>query len=142
MSYINAYVKKLFGGVNTDQAARVMSGKNAQAQTENIATTTSRVMKGPQKNGHFSLHVQVAAGSAPVGTLTVWYSNLPEPDPDNDAHWVVDTTVTSIDLSVVANTFYNVGNVNAEHVRVKVTRSSGTIALWVWARVEGVDNPG
>jgi hypothetical protein len=70
----------------------------------------------------------------------VWYSNLPNPDPTVDAHWVQDTGITSIDLSVVANTFLNIGNVNAEWVRFKVTRSSGTIALYLWARVEGADN--
>jgi hypothetical protein len=65
---------------------------------------------------------------------------LPNPDLTSDADWVQDTTVTSIDLSVVANTFVNVGNVNAEHVMVKVLRTSGTISLIVWARAEGVDN--
>lgn len=140
MSYINAYVKCIFGrDLAGDQAARAMSGKTAQTQVENVAATTSRKMKGPQRNGHFSYHLSVAAGSSPVGTLTVWYSNLPDPDETNDAHWVQDTSIASVDLSVVANTFVNVGNVNAEHVRFKVTRSSGTIALYLWARVEGVE---
>jgi hypothetical protein len=62
-----------------------------------------------------------------------------DPDVTNDAHWVQDAAIASLDLSVVANTFVNIGNVNAEHVRFKVTRSSGTINLVLWVRSEGVE---
>ena len=140
MSYINAFVRCIFGRtVGPDQAARAMAGSNAQTVQEQSAVAVSRVMKGPQRNGHFSFHVSVGAGSGPTGTLTVWYSNLPNPDPDTDAHWVQDTSIVAIDLAVVANTFVNVGNVNAEHIRFKANRTAGTIALWLWARVEGVE---
>lgn len=140
MSYINSFVRCLFGRtVGADQAARANSGSNGQRVKEQVAVTTSRAMKGPQRNGHFSYHLQVGTGSSPVGTLTVWYSNLPEPDPTSDADWVQDTGIASVDLSVAANTFVNVGNVNAEHVRFKVTRTSGTLELSLWARVEGVE---
>lgn len=140
MSYINSYVKCLFGRtVGADQAARAMSGSNAQTVGENVTSTTSRSTKGPQGGDHFSYHLKVGAGSSPVGTLTVWYSNLPEPDPAVDAHWVQDTDIGSVDLSVVANTFVNVGNVYAEHVRFKVTRSSGTLNVLLWVRAEGVE---
>lgn len=140
MSYIGSYVRMLFGGaIGDDQNARSSAGSKHQNIGENIAVTTSRLFHGPQVNGHYSLHVKVAAGAAPVGTLTVWYSNLPNPDPTADADWVLDASVTSIDMAVVANTFVNVGNVNAQHVRLKVTRASGTINLIVWVRAEGVD---
>jgi hypothetical protein len=141
MSYIGSYARMLFGGtVGGDQPGRASGGSAHQNISESVVATTRRSIKGPQRNGHYSLHVKNAAGSAPVGNLTVWYSNLPNPDLTSDADWVQDTTVTSIDLSVVANTFVNVGNVNAEHVMVKVLRTSGTISLIVWARAEGVDN--
>ena len=123
-----------------DPLARASSGPNAQTIKELVAATTGRRVRGPSQNGHFSYHLMVAAGTAPVGTLTIWYSNLPDPDPTNDAHWVQDTSIASVDLSVVANTFINVGNVNAEFVRFKVTRSGGTIELGLYARVEGEDN--
>ena len=141
MSYINSYVKCLFGRtVSPDQAARALAGSAAQTLGENITATTSRKTKGPQLNGHYSYHAIVGAGSSPVGTLTIWYSNLVDPDETNDAHWVQDAAIASLDLSVVANTFVNVGNVNAEHVRFKVTRTSGTINLVLWVRSEGVEN--
>ena len=140
MSYINSYVKCLFGRtIAADQAARALAGSAAQTLGENVAVTTSRKTKGSQRNGHYSYRAIVGAGSSPVGTLTIWYSNLVDPDVTNDAHWVQDAAIASLDLSVVANTFVNIGNVNAEHVRFKVTRSSGTINLVLWVRSEGVE---
>lgn len=140
MSRVGSYVRMLFGGaVGDDPIARASVGPNHQNIFENITTTTSRVTAGPQRNGHMSFHIRVNTGSSPVGTLTVWYSNLVDPDPATDGHWVQDTAIAAIDLSVVANTFLNVGNVNAQHVRLKATRTSGTIALNVFSRVEGVD---
>ena len=140
MSYINAFVKCMFGRtVGPDQAARSMSGSNAQTVGENITATTSRVTKGPQRNGNFSYHAIVGAGTLPVGTLTVWYSNLPAPDPDDDDHWVQDTSISALDLSMAGGTFVNVSVVNAEHVRFKVTVTSGTINLVLWSRTEGVE---
>lgn len=140
MSFIGSYVKMLFGGsVSDDPNARASGGKNHQNIAESVVATTSRVIAGPFTGGHFSLHIKNGAGAAPVGTLTVWYSNLPFPDPTADADWVLDASVTSVDLSVATNTFFNVGNVNAQHIRVKVTRASGTISLIVWARAEGAN---
>ena len=140
MSYINSYVKCLFGRtVGGDQAGRAMAGSAAQTLAESITATTSRVCAGSQKTGHFSYHLLVSAGAAPVGTLTVWYSNLPDPDPTVDGHWVQDASIAAVDLSIVANTFGNVGNVSAQHVRFKVTRTSGTLAVVLWVRAEGSD---
>lgn len=140
MSYINSFVKCVFGRtVGPDQAARAMSGSNGQTMKEQSAVAVSRAIKGPQRNGHFSFHYSIGAGSGPTGTLTVWYSNLPDPDPSVDAHWVQDTSIAAIDLAVVANGFVNVGNVNAEHIRFKANRTAGTVELFLWARVEGVE---
>lgn len=41
---------------------------------------------------------------------------------------------------MAANHFVNVGNVNAEHIRFKATRTAGTISLILWARSEGQEN--
>ena len=142
MSFINAFTKCIFGRtINNDPPARSMSGANAQRVRELVAGTESRVTKGPQLNGHFSFHVSIAAGVAPAGTLTVWYSNLPNPDPTLDGDWVLDPAIPAINLAVVANTFVNVGNVNSEHIRFKITQQAGAIAeLYLWARTEGVEN--
>lgn len=137
MSYIGSQVKMLFGGPG-DDLGRASAGSNHQLIPESIIVTTGRAVVGSQEgNAFYSFHAIVGAGTAPVGTLTVWYSNLPNPDPNNDAHWVLDAAVTSIDLSVVANTFKTVPAVLADHVRFKVTRTSGTISLVLWVKVIG-----
>lgn len=134
MSYIGSQVKMLFGA-GGDQLARSSAGANHQTIPELLTATTSRVTTGPQGTSAnaYSFHAIVAAGTAPVGTLTVWYSNLPNPDPTNDAHWVQDTGVTAIDLAVVANTLKTV-NASAMHIRFKVLVTSGTISLILWVK--------
>jgi len=47
-------------------------------------------------------HDIVEAGTAPVGTLTVWYYDLPNRTPTNDAHWV-KSRWAAIDMAVVAH---------------------------------------
>lgn len=135
MSYIGSQVKMLFGA-GGDQAALASAGSNHQLIPELITTTQGRAVVGAQDgNAFYSFHAIVAAGAAPVGNLTVWYSNLPNPDPANDAHWVQDAGVTAIDLSVVANTFKTVAAAGPDHIRFKVTRTSGTISLILWVKV-------
>lgn len=140
MSFVGTYAKCLFGrNTGDDQVARSQGGANAQTIKENITATTSRVIAGPRNApSNMSFHIQVGAGAAPVGTLTIWYSNLPNPDPAVDADWV-DSGIASLDMAVVANTFRVITDVYAAHVRLKVTRTSGTIALNVWARIAGVE---
>jgi len=133
MSQFNSIPTRIFGG-----DPLVPASPSNQRVPELLTATTSRKIKGPQRVGHFCYHAQVAAGTTPVGTLTVWYSNLPNPDETSDADWVQDASIASLDLSVVANTFINVGNVFAEYIRFKVTRTSGTISLILHAKVEGV----
>jgi hypothetical protein len=137
MSYIGSQVKMLFGGPG-DDLARASAGSNHQLIPESIVATTGRAFVGPEdgNSNAVSVHVIVGAGSAPVGTLTLWESNLPNPDPNNDAHWVLNAGFTSIDLSVVANTFRTVVT-SANLVRLKATRTSGTLSLIVWVKGPG-----
>jgi hypothetical protein len=140
MSYINSYVKCLFGRtLVAEQAARAMSGSNAQTQGENITATVARETKGPQRGAHMSYHGIIGAGSAPSASLSVWYSNLPDPDVTNDNHWVLDASIAAQSLNAAGSFFGNLGNVNAEHVRFKVTYTSGTANLVLWVRAEGVE---
>lgn len=138
MSYIGSQVKMLYGGPG-DDLARASAGSNHQLIQEQLVTTVGRASKGPQDGqGHWSFHVIVGAGSSPVGTLTVWYSNLPNPDPNIDAHWVLSGAETgaAIDLSVVANTYRFVDS-TADNIRFKVTRTSGTISMLLWYKANG-----
>jgi hypothetical protein len=143
VSYIGSNTRRLFGGKPDTANGSAPDIRNLntvnQLQAESITATCARMMRGPRANGHMSAHIIVGAGSSPVGTLTVGYSNLPDPDPANDAHWVPDANVSSVDLSVVANTFLNLGNIDAEYARFKVTYTSGTISLIVFVRAEGLE---
>lgn len=142
MSYINQYTKRIYGGPG-DQAGRTLTGMNSQTLPELLvvsATLNARKFWGPIKNGHLSIHLANITASGATSTFTVWYSNLPEPDPAVDAHWVQDTSIAAVDLTIVANTFINIGNVDACWVRLKpnVVTSAGTV--WCWVRAEGVDH--
>jgi hypothetical protein len=138
MSYIGSQVKMLFGGPG-DDTARASAGANHQLIPELLAAGTiiGRAFVGPQEvTNAVSVHAIVGAGTAPVGTLTLWESNLPNPDPAIDAHWVQNAGFTAVDLAVVANTFRTVVT-SANSVRLKVARTSGTISLIVWVKSPG-----
>lgn len=140
MSYIGSQVKMMFGGANPgDALARASAGANHQLIPEFFtAGSMGRAITGPQDgSGMYSFHALVVAGASPVGTLTVWYSNLPNPDPNIDAHWVQDATITAIDLSVVANTFKSLSFILADHIRFKTNVVSGTAGLILWAKSGG-----
>ena len=141
---LSPIVKRLYGG-GSDQAARTTQPSEANSRVGEAlvvsTTANARMFKGPQQNAHFSIHVRNLTASGAASTITWWYSNLPNPDPAVDSDWVQDTSITAIDLTVANATYMvNVGNVNAEWIRVKpsVAVSAGT--LYAYTRVEGVDN--
>lgn len=141
MSYIGSDVIKVFGDPLIPAADGGTPFPNqspaAQLDGETLAVaTTSRKVKGPQRGGHFSFFGRVTEASAGASSLTVWYSNLPEPDATNDAHWVQDATIGSIALTAVASFFNTVGNVYAEWVRFKCVVAGDTADLVLWYRSE------
>lgn len=141
MSIHQSLAVRVFGGGPTDQETRAASNPSNQAVAEVLAVaTTSRMVKGPKRNGHFSYHLSVTEASGGASAITLWYSNLPYPDVTNDAHWVQDTTVGSIALTGVATFFGNVGNVNAEWIRYKAVVAGDTASAWLWHRAEGSEN--
>lgn len=137
MSDFSGTVSRLFGGPG-DEAGRLSAGPTTERVGETISATTSRRMKGPQRNGHYSFHGKVTSAFGATSTLTIWYSNLPNPDGTSDADWVQDTSIAAIDLTSTNGFFQAVGNVCAEYVRFKVTRNTSDGALWLFVRSEGV----
>lgn len=92
MSYIGSATRRVFG-VSSLQVTRdtTSAGKNSQLVPEVLTVAAvCRKTKGPlgRGSGQWSLHIQNPAASGATSTLTVWYSNMPEPDETNDAHWV------------------------------------------------------
>lgn len=129
---------KVFGGTG-DQASRASDSTASQDDGEVVATTgVSRRVKGPRKFGHYSFHTRITE-TAVGGALTVWYSNLPNPDVDTDAHWVQDTVIGSIVLTGVASFFQNVGNVHAEWIRYKVLPTGDSASLYLYHQSSGTD---
>ena len=130
---------RLFGGAS-DQSGRESGDATNQRVPETVSATTSRKMRGPKANGHFAVMMRVTSAFGASSLATVWYSILPDPDETSDADWVQDSNITAVDLTATGNTLLNVGNVNAEWVRLKVVRATSDGALWAYGRVEGDDN--
>lgn len=128
--------KMIFGRDGT-QALRSVTDAQGQLLGETVAATTSRRFMGPSKGGRGSAHLVIGAGI--TGSVTVWYSNLPDPDETNDAHWFQDASSSAtVTLSGSAvNSFLAWGNVMASYVRIKVTVSGGSGTVVCWTRAEG-----
>ena len=140
MANSGATVQKVFGGPS-DQGARDQISSTTQLLPEALVVgSTSRKIRGPKANGHFSIHVRNLTASGATSTMTFWYSNLPDPSETDDTHWIQETLITAIDLTVIGNTFYNVGNVNAEWIRIKTVAVTTAGTLYAYSRVEGSDN--
>lgn len=138
MSYIGSYAIKVFGGPAND-AGKPFPHQSpaAQLQGETLAVaTTSRKIKGPQVNGHYSFFYRITEASAGASAMTVWYSNLPEPDETIDSHWDQDLTIGSIALTAIASGFKTIGNVFPEWIRFKCVVAGDTADLVLWAKTE------
>jgi len=123
------------GDVSVQQAG----GPTNQAVPEQLASGADyrRAFMGPKAGGHFSLNVFVDQAGGAGSTLTVWYSNLPNPSVADDTAWTQDATIGALDLTSTANKFTNVGNVNAEWVMLKAHIATSQCNMRAFVRVEG-----
>lgn len=138
MSYINSETQMIFGGPG-DAIARSQVGESIQRVPESLAATTRRNFRGPKASGHLSIHaiVDSSAGVTSATGLTLWYSNLRNPDPTSDTDWVQDTTVgTIIALTGTGKAFVNVGNLRAMHCMLKADVTAGTAGIRVFIKSE------
>lgn len=140
MSSPTSHVRRTYGvSSNADDRARA-TNESQQLLGETLtvsATANARRFKGPKRGGHFSLFTRNLGASGATSLLTLWYSNLPDPDPAVDSHWVQDAAFTAIDLTVADTSyFHNVGNVYAEWIRVKPVVASSAGALVQWMKTE------
>lgn len=83
-----------------------------------------------KKGSMFSLHI---INGGVTGTLTLWESNLPNPDPSDDTDWVQNTDVTFTALAGASKEMINAGNAACRYYRVKYVHSSGSADLDIWA---------
>lgn len=138
MSYIGSDVIKVFGDPK-DPDGRPFPNQSPAAQMDGetlAVATTSRKVKGPQRGAHYSFFGNVGEASGGASAMTVWYSNLPEPDVTVESHWVQDATIGSIALTATGSFFQTVGNVHAEWIRFKCVVAGDTADLVLWYRAE------
>lgn len=101
------------------------------SQGESLAVGTySRKVKGNPRSGRYSF-TAIPAGTF-TGSLTVWYSSLPNPDPAVAAHWWQDTDLGTLTLTSGTTLGKAVGNAAVTHIRFSVTVATGTAQLSLW----------
>lgn len=90
-------------------------------------TYYSNVMS-PNDDGVLGFEIR-STGTA-AGTLTLWYSNDPEPSVADDTDWIQDTSWSPTNPAGSATkTLYTVTGVKARRARVKYVNSSGSGTL-------------
>lgn len=136
MSKFNFPAKMIFGRDGT-QTLRSVTDAAGQKQGETVAASTGRRFVGPVKNGCGSAHLIVGAGI--TGSITVWYSNLPDPDETADGDWVQETNAAAtVALTGAAtNVYLYWTSVLASWFRIKVIVSGGSGTVACWVRNEG-----
>lgn len=141
--------RRIFGGSasSTDPDStsltytRALDNPANQAASETLAVTTHyRKFPGPSDDsgGVWSYHVNPTSAAGATSTLTFWYSNLPDPDPTNSAHWV-DSGITSIDLTSTNDTFGTATGKFPVWIMAKAVIATSTGALWAYVRIGGVE---
>lgn len=129
---------RVFGGP-TDQGSKASMSPASQALGETVSTAgVSRRARGPRKNGNFSYHLRVTEASA-GGAVTVTYSNLPDPDVTNDAHWFADAAPISHVLTGVATFGAVITGHHVEWIRYKVLPTGDSADVYLYHNAEGVE---
>ena len=123
-------------------ATQPYSGDTMQAISETFqvsGTANNRMVRGPKKGGRISIHFFNETASGASSTITVQYSNLPNPDPTNDNHWSGnDATFGSVVMTSTATaTYFTIDKVFAEWVRFKPNVQTSAGKGWLWYRAEG-----
>jgi hypothetical protein len=83
-----------------------------------------------------AISVHLEWTGTPTATLTLWYSNKPNPSAANDNDWVQDTTFSPTNPAGSASKgFYTIGNLVALHVRIKCVLGAGAGTLGGWSYI-------
>lgn len=141
-------VIRIYGGEAGTTTAVANLATVAEPKNQGVAEPLTagsvyrRSFRNTKKGGHLSLHflVDVVGGATSAGT--VWYSNVPDPSLANDSDWVQDTTVGTIDLTVLGGKLFNIGNVFAAWAMVKMAPVTTGGSYRVFARTEGTSVSG
>lgn len=139
MSNLNSNVIRIYGGMPSgDVLVQQAAGPSNAGVSETVAVGTSRrSFMGPKIGGHFSLQLFVDSAAGATSTMTVWYSNHPNPSVANDNDWTQDASITAFDLTLTGTKFINIGNVDAEWIMLKTVIVTSTGNIRAFVRVEG-----
>lgn len=111
------------------------SNRVAQLAGESIpVSTVSRVAAAADNGGRFSFHAIPTGGA--TATLTIWYSNIPNPSESVDGDWVQDTAIGTVNLVSGTPIFTSIGNITTDWIRYKVNVTVGTLQLSLWHRAD------
>lgn len=148
MSRNTSRTRRIFGGkepqgavadVGSAAYARPLNNPTDQDASETLAVATHyRKFPGPSGLGEWSYHVNPTSAAGAASALTFWYSNLPDPDPTNAAHWV-DSGISSIDLTATTDAQASVTGKYFAWIMAKAVVAASTGALWAYVRVAGVE---
>jgi len=115
-----------------DYNAEIFANDNAMASTNTIYSERISMKQGSM----FSLHIINTETTATVtGTITLWQSNLPDPNPDSVTDWVENTDVTFTGVSGAGSQFINAGNSAARFYMVRYVNGTGAGVLSCWVNV-------
>jgi hypothetical protein len=95
------------------------------------ANPISRRFAGPEgDNGLWTVHSII--GGSPTGSIKFYHSNLPDPDPDTTADWVLLSALNITLAGSALNSFTKQDGYLAAWVmvRIELTSGSGTAAVW------------
>lgn len=138
MSVNTAVSLLVFGGAAAgDQAARASTNPSTQLVGETLSVAThGRRVRGPRSNGLFSYHAAMTAVGGAGSAFTVWYSNLPDPDPAVDGHWV-DSGIAPVALTALTPFLGAVTDKLVEWVRYKAVIGTTPGSFWLYHLAEG-----
>lgn len=125
---------QLFGAFRGNNDSKSQA---AARQGESLAVGTyARAAQGPKDGGRYGY--TAAASGTFTGTMTIWYSHLPNPDPSNLADWWQDTSVgSSGTITLSAGTIgQSSGNLLAPWVLFRVVVATGTLLYSLWYAAE------
>lgn len=119
-------------GFSATEELRQLAGYDNQTIAEALTVSLTANARRLRLDGHagWSAFINVASVSGAASVLRIGYSNLPDPDPEDDAHWV-DSGLTTVDLTA---TGASIRTATAPYMWVRFkpecVTSAGSIYLW------------
>lgn len=115
---------------NSDESHRPVHRIGESLATS--GTPYARRVPGSKGGGRYTF-TAINSGTF-AATMTVWYSSLPNPDPDVIGDWWQDTNIGSSGTITLTSGTQGAaaGNIHTPWVLFRITVTSGTLVTSVW----------